>query len=1336
MKDLLKIFQKRLTNLTGNNKSLVHLRLRKTQDVDLNLFDFSEKLSSHEILESLIGKKKTTKLCSLLNARDKNGNELSKQLSKIKRQSNFLFEEHGSQNLYLGWPYVTGQISKDLIIRCPLLFYPISLEKTESHWTIRLRDEPINFNKSFLLAYAHYNQIKISNETLEYNFEELSGDFQQFKNSLYDFLKESSLEINFNQELFENKLIPFVDYKKIDLKYFEGVGQLKLSSNAVLGVFPQADSYLVPDYDQLIEEKKNISLEDFFISKSFFDSGEKEQISTNDPYRPIKSKILESDLLTPYRIDSSQEEAIRSIKNGASIVVQGPPGSGKSQLICNLICDFIGRKKRVLVVSQKRAALDVIYDRLREKDFHNFTALVHDFKSDRASVYKKITAQIEVLSDYKKQNNALDSIEIERKFSRTSTTIDQNTEELTEFKHALFNTEEFGKSIKELYLMADINQPHINLSHEYRDITYNDIDGLLSTFKFYWDLHIRLYQESHPLKNRTNFKSFGIKNLQEIKIILNDFRQNIQDINTKSLNMTGHQFSLNELDWVYKQKESLSTWLKTLNEPSAYAVFRKIYEKKTDYKWLLGKEKSIYECFRDIGIENSVPRKDLGKIVEFLDEYDHSGKNFASNLNYKLFNKHKLTLQRVFVDNQLNFDRKGINSLKKKIDNRLNFEHFVSEMAEQDWVDDIPEQPSLEKFKNWFHNQFVALEAQYQLQEFRSLSQFMNIKNTSHDQLTANTKELVELGKEAHNKLNTWKKYFSPKLINEFETSDEKITLASNCLHKDFDAMCEYDKLKNELSQDNQNIFTKLTQECKNITEASKLFKNSLYITWIGHLETKYPILTIPSSGKLDKIETDLQIAIKAKRELSKQIALINLKENTYKNISFNRLNNRITYRELEHQVSKKRQLWPIRKVIDQFTEELFDLMPCWLASPETVSAIFPLEKNFDLIIFDEASQCFTEKGIPAIARANQVVIAGDSQQLSPYDLYQTRYEVEDEIGSSHESETDSLLDIANKYLSPFTLKGHYRSKTLDLIDFSNQHFYNNELSLVQSQFDSNHYLPAIEFNYIENAHWYQNTNILEAEAVVKELITLINNGEDDIGVISFNYKQQQLITDLLEDAAQVEKFIIPEKLFIKNIENIQGDERKIILMSFTYAPSDTGQINMNFGSLNRYKGENRLNVAITRAQEKIKVFASILPHQLHVEKSIHVGPKLLKSYLEYVIKVSDHNWEPTVIDKKIFSRETSLTHILPQLSTKHIELNQSFPFADLTAISNKHYVGLILSDDEHYLHSKSIKEFHAYKPLYLKQKGWKIQKIHSRNYFLDKEAIQMQLEKFGFKNA
>ena len=222
-------------------------------------------------------------------------------------------------------------------------------------------------------------------------------------------------------------------------------GELKLFPEAVLGIFPQAGSQLVPDYLQLIEQHAIHDLEEFFLQKTA--NKDETQLAAESI---SNHTISEEKLYTPFVLDAFQENAIKAIKQGKSIVIQGPPGTGKSQLICNLLADAIASGKKALLVCQKRAALDVVYDRLKGIEFGDFLGLVHDFRNDRKEIFSKIASQVERIEEFKAQNRSIDVIQTERKFFQVCRRIDHILEELEEFKFALFDDKEswnFGQRI-------------------------------------------------------------------------------------------------------------------------------------------------------------------------------------------------------------------------------------------------------------------------------------------------------------------------------------------------------------------------------------------------------------------------------------------------------------------------------------------------------------------------------------------------------------------------------------------------------------------------------------------------------------------------------------------------------------------------------------------------------------------------------------------------------------------------------------------------------------------------------------------------------------------------
>ena len=379
---ILKSYLKRLTNLSSRNKSLVLLNLSQEQFLDIHELDFLQNKPSFSIIEALIARKNTIPLCEILDSRYERNNAISQQLKRISRTEKFIEEERGSKDLYVGYPFVRGKFADGTVVCGPLFFFPVTLQQQAQKWVLQsLSDEPISFNRSLLLAYSHFNQVKILDEFLEKNLEDFDTDSLVFRTQLYDYLKDSSLSVNFNQELLASQLQFFEKILKSDLEETERNGELKLYAQAVLGIFPQSGSYLVPDYEWLLNLTRSVEPPQPSLlwkgGNVFCPSSPLERrLGGGD----ASSEVSEVNSLTPFPIDASQEAAFVRVKNGESLVIQGPPGTGKSQLICNLIADFAARGKRVLLICQKRVALDVVYERLAQAGMSQFVALVHDLK--------------------------------------------------------------------------------------------------------------------------------------------------------------------------------------------------------------------------------------------------------------------------------------------------------------------------------------------------------------------------------------------------------------------------------------------------------------------------------------------------------------------------------------------------------------------------------------------------------------------------------------------------------------------------------------------------------------------------------------------------------------------------------------------------------------------------------------------------------------------------------------------------------------------------------------------------------------------------------------------
>lgn len=338
----------------------------------------------------------------------------------------------------------------------------------------------------------------------------------------------------------------------------------------------------------------------------------------------------------------------------------------------------------------------------------------------------------------------------------------------------------------------------------------------------------------------------------------------------------------------------------------------------------------------------------------------------------------------------------------------------------------------------------------------------------------------------------------------------------------------------------------------------------------------------------------------------------------------------------LKRELNKQRRLMPLRKLFKTIPNLITSLRPCFMMSPLSVSVFLEAQSyNFDMVIFDEASQVHTEDAIGAIMRGKQVIIVGDTKQLPPTNFFASSLndedfdtEMTDELENDEVGAYESILDEAVTVLPERSLRWHYRSRHEDLIAFSNLKIYNGSLITFPSTIEK---APDIGVEYIHVSHGVydrsgKRNNMVEARKVADLVFEHFRKYPNrSLGVITFSEAQQNAIDVAIRQEryqnGAFECFFGEDKIepfFIKNLENVQGDERDTIIFSIGYAKDAHGIMYMNFGPLSREGGYRRLNVAITRAKYNIKLVGSIVPTDIDLDKTSAEGVKLLRSYIEF----------------------------------------------------------------------------------------------------------------------
>jgi very-short-patch-repair endonuclease len=437
----------------------------------------------------------------------------------------------------------------------------------------------------------------------------------------------------------------------------------------------------------------------------------------------------------------------------------------------------------------------------------------------------------------------------------------------------------------------------------------------------------------------------------------------------------------------------------------------------------------------------------------------------------------------------------------------------------------------------------------------------------------------------------------------------------------------------------------------------------------------------------------------------------------------------------INHETRKQKRHLPIRQLVNRAGGALQALKPCFMMGPLSVAQYLkPGHITFDLIVMDEASQLKPEEALGAIARGKQVVIVGDSKQLPPTSFFNRIFTEDDNSEDENTTaieESESILDIASTLYQPIRrLRWHYRSRHSSLIAFSNKEFYDGNLVVFPSPtFDSP--TLGVKFEYVPNGIFENQCNIIEAKCIVDSILNHMREHSDEsLGVVALNAKQREFIENEFDQRIKNDPFAQNylnksasslEPFFVKNLENVQGDERDVIFISVTYGKAPTGKLSQNFGPINKATGHRRLNVLFTRAKNRVVVFSSIDPDDLRVEASSPWGIRALKSYLTYAktgtleqpkdtTRPPDSDFE-IVVAKALRERGYE---VAPQVGTAGY-------FIDIAVRHPKKagaYILAIECDGATYHSGRSARDRDRLRQAVLENLGWKIHRIWSTDWF------------------
>jgi hypothetical protein len=437
----------------------------------------------------------------------------------------------------------------------------------------------------------------------------------------------------------------------------------------------------------------------------------------------------------------------------------------------------------------------------------------------------------------------------------------------------------------------------------------------------------------------------------------------------------------------------------------------------------------------------------------------------------------------------------------------------------------------------------------------------------------------------------------------------------------------------------------------------------------------------------------------------------------------------------LKTEFNRRARHMPIRKLVEEAGVAMQAIKPVWMMSPMSIANFLPPGSiQFDLIIFDEASQVRPVDALGAIMRGKQLVVVGDTKQLPPTSFFdKLNTDIEDEDNQT--ADMQSILGMCDGQGAPSSmLKWHYRSRHESLITLSNHEFYENKLVIFPSP--GSRQSLGLRFHHLSDAVYDRGktrTNPVEAEKVAQAVIAHAKHSPElSLGVVAFSTSQMQAIQTALEiqrrQNPDVETFFKShphEPFFIKNLENVQGDERDVIYISIGYGRIDNGTVPMSFGPLNNEGGERRLNVLITRAKIRCEVFTNITSADIRVAENAKFGIRALKSFLYFAQYAKfEHSSESIVSDIRPFEDEvskqlTSLGYIVRS------KVGSAGFYLDL-AIVDEHnpgrYIIGIECDGQNYARARSATDRDRLREQVLEMFGWNIYRVWSTDWYRNPE--------------
>lgn len=1137
----------------------------------------------------------------------------------------------------------------------------------------------------------------------------------------------------------------------------------------VLGNFNYRKMSLVRDYNQVLETGDGAPMFDALFSDKpkEVSTGNRTPVPLGEQYAVIQA-------------DPTQLASVLKVRDGQSYIIQGPPGTGKSQTITNLIADLLAHGKKVLFVCEKKAAIDVVYHRLKSKGLHDMCCLIHDSQGDKKAFIANLK---ETYDAFLKDIPDIKVLEASRDEHIRRTTAQLNLlDELHTFAGTLF--EEAGMPVyRMLNRLLEMEQEgtedaviNTKILPPYKNWLENGeaIIQLFNRLRQRQSGHTTL--ATHPLryfnagavqKNQwtiseveTQLRTLAetLKRLQELPVSPANISELFVLASTaaglRSYAQSGHLYLLDADDPRSLQLNQLITEIEELQH---------LYEQaKADNKaWI-----------------NKLPKSEAEHALPQIQRYEHSFFKFL-NGSWRSISK--------AIRNSYDFSQRQIKpSLEAVVQNLLqeykleaDLEIAEKKAAQQFGLADL--KADWERITSYRKNTTAAIE------------QYIDAWKNNPQLVLALSDSRQDISRADDILRKTWRQYDSTGL--------DTLQAQVEALLQDIQSLPDMLYYLGQLEQAHPDLQQLIRTEAISPAALEKILLKST----LRQLQQRFHSIERLNSRLIEEIAAGIEKSYEELLELNasyiKAICQtqftdkVKLARQHTSTLTADEKEWKKLYAEgrkvLEHEMGKSRSYKSIRTLAENESGiVLRDLKPVWLMSPLSVSDTLPLGNGyFDVVIFDEASQISLEEGIPTMFRAPQSIIVGDEKQMPPTNFFSSGSYDPDDLtehadGAGQDTlqlDADSLLTQGARKLDSIMLGWHYRSRSEALISYSNAAFYNGGLLTIpdRTQFnqvrepivvkeaaDARSHIArvfdrTISYHHLPGGIYEERGNIDEATyiaALIREM--LFKKTGKTIGIVAFSMEQQRVIEAALEalqatdeafDQLLEEEYQRSDEgqytgLFVKNLENVQGDERDIIIISTCYGYNRNGKMFMNFGPINRKGGEKRLNVIFSRAKEHVVVVSSI--QFTDIKNEYNEGANFFRCYLEYAQCISNGDMQRASLVLHSLDRRRSAgigLHIqrLPVVQqikdfleregwqvSEHVgqsvfKVSLAVKSKDDTAFR----LALMIDDELHYSNSDVLEQY-VQRPAILRNFGWKVMNILTQDWLNNRPGIEKDILK------